>query len=183
MRFSSRIVIFIVYLSLAVSYCDPVYAGTGEQLPPDIARFYADYNFVAAFTTFEEEVALRGGRVVDALPPDMDSRRMKKVQKRLNRLNARILRSDPAIVVPSIKTAGTIPRGFLRITASRCSPNEMVLRVMIQEIAPPDPHQAHRGLRGGRAKRPLRRRDREPPCQRAGPVPRSGRTPQMDAHA
>lgn len=137
MRFSSRIVIFIVYLSLAVLSCATVHAGAGGQLPPEITRFYADYNFVAAFTTFEEGVALQGGRVVDAPPPDMNSPRMKEVQRRLNRLNARIVRSDPAIVVPLIKTAGTIPRGFLRITASRCGPNEMALRVTIQEIALP----------------------------------------------
>lgn len=126
----------LVWLCVAISFCADVRAEEAPNLPPGIAHYYADYNFVAAFTTFDERVALQGGRVLERPAPDLNSPRAKEIRGRLGRLDARILRSDPGIVAPGFKSNGTLPHGFFQITAARCGPSEIVLQATIQRIDP-----------------------------------------------
>lgn len=127
---------FLTWLSLAFWFYPWAHAEEAPAPPPDIVQFYRGYNFVAAFTTFVEQAALQGARLRDVPQPDMSSPRMKEVREQLSRLDAKILRSDPGIKAPGFKGAETFPHGFLRITAARCGPSEIVLQTTVQRIAP-----------------------------------------------
>jgi hypothetical protein len=126
----------LAWLCLTTSSFASTPAPEALRLPQSIAHYYADYNFVAAFTTFDERVALQRGRLLGRPAPDLNSPRLQEIQVRLHRLDARILRSDPGIVAPGFKSKGTFPHGFFQITAARCGPNEIVLKAMVQRIEP-----------------------------------------------
>lgn len=126
----------IAWLCSALSACAGTQPTEALHLPPGIVQYYGDYNGVAAFTTFDERVALQGGRLLDRPAPDLNSPRMKEIRGRLGRLDARILRSDPGIVAPGFKSKGALPHGFLQVTAARCRPDEIVIRAVVQRIDP-----------------------------------------------
>lgn len=136
MRPSIHTVSLLAWLCLATLSWAGAQAGEALRLPLGIAQYYGDYNVVAAFTTFDERVALQGVRLLDRPAPDLNSPRAKEIRGRLGRLDARILRSDPGIVAHGINTAAAFPRGFLQITAARCGPNDIVLKAMVQRIDP-----------------------------------------------
>lgn len=74
--------ILLAWPSLATIVCTGAQAEEAPNLPPDIAHYYADYNFVAAFTTFDERVALQGGRLLRRPTPDLNSPRTKEIRER-----------------------------------------------------------------------------------------------------
>lgn len=126
----------LAWLCSALSACVNTQATEALYLPPGVVQYYTDYNVVGAFTTFDERVALQGGRVLERPAPDLNTPRVKEIRGRLNRLDARILQSDPGIVAPGFKSKGALPHGFLQVTAARCGPNEIVLKAMVQRIDP-----------------------------------------------
>jgi hypothetical protein len=136
MKLSIFTVSLLASLYSALSACAGAQSTEALRLPPGIVQYYGDANFVAAFMTVDERVALRGARRGDAPPPNMNSPRMKEIRERLSRLHARILRSDQGIVAHGINTEGAFPHGLLRITAARCGPNEILLQATIRRLDP-----------------------------------------------
>lgn len=69
------------------------------SVPPEIAEFYEDYNFVASFSTPAERDILIDHFSTDALPDDLCSNRMNRVFRLMKKLYSKITRIDPEMVV------------------------------------------------------------------------------------
>jgi hypothetical protein len=157
MKLSLHRVSLLAWLCSALSACAGTQPTEALYLPPGIVQYYGDYNVVATFSTTPERAALTRHLSDAPLPPELRSPRLAKVRQRLGRINARILRQDPGIVTPAAKstpsfvrpgncpdcplapvptpnTEAVFPHGFLRITAARCGPGEIVLKAVVQSI-------------------------------------------------
>ena len=72
-------------------------AGPDPELPSAIEAYYLDRNFVAAFTTHRERVALALGRPADQPATGMNGKRLREAFLCLQRMNAREIDQDSQI--------------------------------------------------------------------------------------
>jgi len=70
------------------------------SIPPQIAEFYEDYNFVASFSTPSEREELIDLFARETLPDDLRSDRMNRVFRMMKELYSRMVRIDPKMVIP-----------------------------------------------------------------------------------
>ena len=69
------------------------------SLPPQIAEFYEDYNFVASFSTPAEREKIIDNFEREFLPEDIRSERFNQVFRMMKKLYSRMLRFDPEMVI------------------------------------------------------------------------------------
>jgi hypothetical protein len=69
------------------------------SMPPQIAEFYEDYNFVASFSTSAEREMLIENFTREVLPKDIRSARFNRVFRMMKRLFSRVMRFDPEMEV------------------------------------------------------------------------------------
>jgi len=77
----------------------PAHSQKSPTVPPEIAEFYRDYNFVASFSTPAERDILIDHFSKDALPDDLCSSRMIRVFRLMKKLYSKITRIDPEMVM------------------------------------------------------------------------------------
>jgi hypothetical protein len=70
-----------------------------SSMPPQIAEFYEDYNFVASFSTPAEREKLIDNFEKEILPKDIRSARCNQVFRMMKKLLSRVMRIDPEMVI------------------------------------------------------------------------------------
>lgn len=107
-----------------------------NEIPPQIYKYYKDYNFVSSFSSESERSLLTSFLSSKELPAHLKSERLRKIYKLMKNLKMQVMRIDPQIVVPLIPplNQNIIQPELIKINGVQRHDNEARIEVLVYAI-------------------------------------------------